>query len=488
MTAAVLFLIGILGSCQKKAPPPAAADDGPMKINIMTRQSSGELPTADNAIIKAIADLTNTDLNIEYIPNVAYREKLSVTVASNTYHTMTLIDTDGKPLEIEVDTVRAGVWWRVGDYLKDYKYLSQLDDTRIANASVDGHLWGLFRFRPAIRDGLYYRKDWADKVGFTDKPRNPEDLYKLAKAFVEKDPSGSGSYGLAQQNGFHLATLGQYYGLAQNYGFENGKLYNIIDKPEYLEMIKWWKRMYDDGLMNKDFPTVGTEKKNEMMAINYGISIHSIDQGWFSIVPLQKVHPEATFVVMTDFPDSKAPIWGRAGFNGKWYVAKQAVPDEKSFRKVMQFMDWLYSPEVNNLIYCGLEGRHFTKVGPNSITISDEQRHLYNLEVLVMEQLGSRYMRDTYKIANNTEYEEQQNYFSYEYDFPTIGDPTWPLSSETYNEIGSTLNQIIGDANTKFVTGAINEAQWKAEMTRWHTAGGDKMLAEYQNEYDTHNK
>jgi putative aldouronate transport system substrate-binding protein len=490
-----MLLAGVLVNCGRKADRQVgvtpAESDGPLYISIMTRQTTGEIPSPDNQVIREIEKVTNTDLDIDYVPNIAYREKLSVTVASNDYPMMTLMDTDGKPLTIEVDTVRAGVWWRIGDYLKDYKYLSQLDDARIKNASIDGHLWGLFRYRPSIRDGLYYRKDWAEKLGFTEKPRNPEELYAIIEAFVKKDPDGNGradTYGVAQMSSVSqaISVLAPYYGLGNGYEMVNGKLQPIFDKSGYLELIKFLKRLYDDGLMNKDFPTVTNEKRNEMMADNYGCALMSIDQGWFSIVPLQKVHPEATFTVMVDFADNKAPIWGRAGFNGKWYVAKQAVPDEKTFHKVMEFMNWLYSPEVNNLIYCGIEDRHYTKVGPDTITINDEQRRLYGTEVQVMEQIGSRYQKETYKIQNNTEYEDQLQYFYYDYNVPTVGDPTWPLASEIYNERGSDLNQIVSDANIKFVTGAISENGWKAEIERWHRSGGDQMIAEYQKDYDEH--
>jgi putative aldouronate transport system substrate-binding protein len=467
----------------------ASSGDGPFKITIMTRQSTGEIPSADHPIIKEIERITNTDLDIQYIPGAAHPEKLAVTVASNDYPMLTLFPGGGKAPTQEVEVVRAGIFWKVGDYLKRYNWLSELDDNRIQNASIDGELWGMFRWRPSVRDGLFYRSDWAEKLGM-EMPKNPEELYNMLKAFVEKDPDGNGradTYGIAQEDSLSqvIPAFAPAFGLGNGYDVVNGKLVPIILQPAYLDMLKFIKRLYDENLMNRDFPTIVGTRRDEMMGSgSYGMVINSIDKGIFSIAPLQKLHPNASFTVQVNFSDSKAPIWGRAGFDSKFYVSKKAVPDEASFLKVMEYFNHMYSPEINNLVYCGIENIHYTKTGPNSITINDEQRQRYAVDVQPIEQIAMRYQTNNYFVENNPPYDNQLNQFYYQYPGPVTGNPTWVLDSETFNERGTELDTLIEDARVQFVTGAIDERGWNAALDRWRRDGGDRMVAEYQAEYD----
>jgi putative aldouronate transport system substrate-binding protein len=493
LTAAAMLLAlnsGVFaGGGSQAASGTSAGSGGPFKITIQTRQSTGEIPGSDHPIIQAIEKIANVDLEVNFIPNAAYDEKLSVTVASNDYPMLTLFTGNAKPSTMEVETVRAGVFWKVGDYLKRYKWLSELDDGRIGNASVDGELWGMFRWRPSVRDGFFYRKDWADKLGIAP-PKNMNELYAMLKAFVEKDPDGNGradTHGIAQEQTLDqvIQTLAPAFGLGNGYDVVNGKLIPIHLQPAYLEELKFIKRLYDDGLMNRDFPTIVEARRDEMMGSGqYGMVIDSIDKGWFSFVPLQKIYPNATFTVQVHFADSKAPIWGRAGYDGKFYVSKKAVKDEASMLKVMEYFNHMYSPEVNNLVYCGLENVHYTKTGPNTITISDEQRQRFGIDVQPMEQIAMRYQKNNYEIENIPEYDKQLNNFYYNYPGETVSNPTWVLNSETFNERNTELGQMIEDAAIQYVTGAINDQGWAAVLARWRREGGDRIIAEYQAEYD----
>jgi putative aldouronate transport system substrate-binding protein len=250
-------------------PGASSGEGGPFKITMMTRQSSGEIPGPDHPVIREIERITNTDLDIQFIPNAAYAEKLAVTVATNDYPMLTLFTGGGKPATIEVEAVRAGLFWKVGDYLKRYNWLSELDDNRIQNASVDGELWGMFRWRPSVRDGLFYRSDWAEKLGIS-QPKNREELYNMLKAFVEKDPDGNGradTYGIAQEDSLAqvIPALAPTYNLGNGFDVIDGKLIPIHLQPAYLDMLKFIKRFYDEGLMNRDFPTISGTRRDEMM-------------------------------------------------------------------------------------------------------------------------------------------------------------------------------------------------------------------------------
>ncbi|MNP86675.1 Lipoprotein LipO precursor [compost metagenome] len=52
-----------------------------------------------------------------------------------------------------------------------------------------------------------------------------------------------------------------------------------------------------------------------------------------------------------------------------------------------------------------------------------------------------------------------------------------------YSGRGKELEQMITDAETKFIMGKIDEAGWKTEIDKWKKAGGDKLMEEYKTDY-----
>jgi putative aldouronate transport system substrate-binding protein len=475
------------GGNQRATAVPASASGGPFYISIMCRQSTAEPATTDNAVIKEIERITNTKLDITWASQAAYPEKLAVTVASNDYPMLTLFEF-ASPTVMEIEAVRAGLFWKVGDYIKDpqYKWLQELDADRITNASIDGELWGMYRTRPLVRNGLYYRKDWADKLGLT-KPKNGEELYQMVKAFVQNDPDGNGrndTYGIGQEAYLrnHFATLSPLFGLGNGWDIIDGKLTAVHTRQGYLDMLKYIKRFYDEGLMNRDFPTYSEDKRNELLANNYGMAITSIEKGQQSIVPLQKLHPNATFEVMTDFEGY--PLIGRSGYDSKFYISKKAVPNEADVRRIVKYFDDMHSPEINNLIYNGIENVHYTRAGGNEITVNTEQRAKYIVEVEPVTQLGFQFRKNNYTLKDAPYYQAQVDYYNNIYEVPLINDPTWVLTSDTRSENGNELEQFIWDSGVQFITGAIDERGWWAAVDRWRKDGGDKMTAEYQAGYD----
>lgn len=87
--------------------------------------------------------------------------------------------------------IRDGQFWEIGPLLKDFPNLSKLKSTTNDNTKVDGKLYTLYRGVDIARQGLIYRKDWADKLGLKP-PANMDELYAMAKAFTENDPDGNG--------------------------------------------------------------------------------------------------------------------------------------------------------------------------------------------------------------------------------------------------------------------------------------------------------
>ena len=501
LVLALLMAAMAVSACSSQAPATSSApvgtsesaapsgDEAPFEIEILTRFHTPESPTAENLAVAEIERIANVKLNITWIPQTAYDDKINVTIASGDYPQVMLITGNAKPMAVEVEAVRAGMFWKVGDYLQDYDNLKSLNASAIENASIDGELWGMYRTRPLARTGFFYRTDWMEKFNL-EAPKSPEHLKEILRKFVNEDPDGNGvndTAGMAQEDLLDsaIAAVAPYFGLPHKWFIENDTLRPIQYDERYFEIVKWFKECYDEGLMNRDFPTVNSAQRDELMTGRYGFAFTSIDKGDKAVVALQQINPNADFTVGLTF--SEAPeqyIWGRAGWDGKYYISTQKVKEEADVRRIMEYFNAMHSPEISNLIAYGFEGTHYDKVDDKTIRISEEQKTKFLQEIEVMEQLGFRYTVNNYSVADMPSYQAQYTEIFKTKDALTRGDPTAAFNSETYNEKGKDLETFLNDTNTKFITGAIDEAGWRSAIEQWGKTGFDNIVKEYQEVYD----
>jgi putative aldouronate transport system substrate-binding protein len=129
----------------------------------------------------------------------------------------------------------------------------------------------------------------------------------------------------------------------------------------------------------------------------------------------------------------------------------------------------------------GVEGKHFAKIEGNKVEFKDFngfQREVkpyrdnliniegYNVPALKDTPLGEK---GTQMALENTKY--------------AVPNPALTLVSETYSERGKELEQMINDAQTKYIMGKIDDAGWQAEVEKWRKSGGDKLIKEYEEAY-----
>ena len=63
------------------------------------------------------------------------------------------------------EAIRDDQFWEIGPYFEEFKNLGKLKEAVVKNTMVDGKVYSLYQGRPLSRQGLIYRKDWADKLG-----------------------------------------------------------------------------------------------------------------------------------------------------------------------------------------------------------------------------------------------------------------------------------------------------------------------------------
>jgi len=235
-------------------------------ISIMAKLHTPEVP--DSRIREIVEEKTDVNLDIKWVPNNNYNEKLNTAFATNTLPQVVSIGSE--QLDQFREAIRDGQFWEVGPYLEDYEHLTQLKDPIIENSMIDGKVYSLYQGRPLSRMGIVYRKDWADHLGL-EAPTTTDEVFEMAQAFTEDDPNQSGeddTIGIADGDGLYWGAfklIASWFGTPNSRGEQDGQLLPEFMFPEYLEAMNYMKDLRDNGYINQDFPITSKEDEAAMI-------------------------------------------------------------------------------------------------------------------------------------------------------------------------------------------------------------------------------
>ncbi|MDI4645151.1 extracellular solute-binding protein [Cohnella hashimotonis] len=475
---------GSTSSNATKANP--GSEGKPLSLSMMNIFYSTEPPKQDNEILKKIEEYTNTDLDITWVPSTAYEDKLNVTVASGQLP-QTLLVTNNKLTSI-VNSIRSGMFWEVGPYLKDYPNLSQMNEKVLDNISIDGKVYGIYRYRALARYGVIIRKDWLDRLGLKE-PTTVDELYKVAKAFTQNDPDGNGkndTYGVAEEKSIGILNqFALYLGAPNNWGEKDGKLQPAFMYPEYKQALQLVKKMYDEKLITQDFAVANrADQINQQKA---GIYFSVIDDAAYKHEDLYKLNSSANIDILQPITGPLGTrVLATTGYNGTFMFPKTSVKSEEELKRILGFFDKLADEPMQNLLGWGIEGKHYTLSNDKPVR-TEEQTQLDSSEINPLRQLvwddGAKKMSGenppiVQKFSDLLKANEQY----------AITDQANPYLSDTQTEKGSELVKIIDEAKTKYIMGAIDDKGWDSAVQNWLNGGGQKIIEEYTAAYQSSKK
>ncbi|MDQ1912670.1 extracellular solute-binding protein [Paenibacillus sp. GD4] len=459
----------------------AGADQGPLQLTMMLPTYNPEQMPADSQVLKQLEEKTNTKLTVSWVPSSSYTDKLSATVASGELP-KTFVALEPKASFI-VNAARTGMFWEVGPYLKSYPNLSKMSDIVLKNVSIDGKIYGVYRERDLARFGLMIRQDWLTNLGL-QAPKNVDELYTVLKAFATGDPDKNGkqdTIGLAvgmQGNviaGFKDMLV--YMGGPNEWELKDGKLVPAHMTAAYLDTLKFYKKLYDEKIINQDFALVkdGRAVMNKGQA---GLWIDNMLDGKGIEDNLKKVDPNAKINLLNRISGPKGErTRAGAGYLGMYMIPKTSVKTEAELKQILAYFDKVSEKDIQNLMKYGIEGKQYTvengSYKPNQdpkikaeITDGNQFMILQNEVVnygTELEKLSTKLFQDNVTIA--------------------LANPAAPFISNTEIEKGKELAKIIEDAAVKFIMGSIDEAGWKQAVEKWQQGGGSKVIEEFNAEY-----
>ena len=235
------------------------SDLPPLSLSVMLPYGTNEHDDEEltQRYYQEIEEYTNTDIEFIFYDSDSYYEKLTLTLAGGDLPSVLVT---GKSPEF-INAVENDAFWDITDYIDDYENLSVMPETVRSNASINGRLYGVPRSRDLGRNGFGYRLDWLNNLGLKE-PETIDELYDMLVGFTYDDPDGNGqddTYGLGVTEYAGTWDIMQiWFGAPNGWGIdENGDLIPAHLTSEYDDALAWFRKIYEEGLVNPNFHEVG---------------------------------------------------------------------------------------------------------------------------------------------------------------------------------------------------------------------------------------
>lgn len=457
----------------------------PLKLSIMVPAFSTELPDKSSPVWQQLEEYTNTELEILWTPNSSYPDKMNITLASGDLPTIMNVSKDPSV----ISAARNGAFWEVGPYLKDYPNLSQAHEVVLNNTSIDGKIYGVYRARTLGRMGVTYNMVWLENLGL-EPAKTIDEFYNILYQFTYGDPDRNGkddTYGMTVTKYTGPWDIMQvWFGAPNKWGEdENGKLIPDFMTPEYREALKFFRKIYEEGLVNEDFAVMDPAVWNDPF-INgeSGVFVDVADNARRLNNSMQDKEPR-------DQPYTgvfQAPVGPKghrdlptSGWSGMFVISKSKVKTEEELHRVLEFLDKLNDVEMKLLLGYGIEGRHYDMV--NGYVVPRELDASLKKEIEGFNQL-LMFLGEPEPGYEETEINKMINEVWEANEKIVVGNPAEPLVSEVYGRVGQQLDNIIGDARIQYIVGQIDDEGFDAAIDLWMRSGGEEYINEINELYE----
>lgn len=482
---AALTLAGTSGC--RNSDQDAAMVDEPSAISLLTASFSSNSATKDSRVWRMLEEYTHTKLNITWSPNASYNDKVNIALASGTVPM--IVKVENTRLPGVAAAIKKGDFWDIGPYLSRYPNLSQADPETLRNISLEGKIYGIYRARAPGRLGISIRKDWLDRLQLP-MPQTIDDFYRVLKAFTHQDPDGNGiqdTYGLAvSKYDVPWDIMQIWFGAPNKWGEDaEGKLIPDHMTEPYREALRFFRKLYEEGLVNRDFPIADSSRWREQVTSGAaGVMLDVADTAGRLESALAETDPQAVIDVAGAI---SGPMGLRSlatpGYNGIYLISRNGVKTEQELLKVLDFLDKLNDLEIQRLLAFGIDGIHYTiEDGRIRFKSANEIPQEYNINDLdqllpMIPDLKTNMFRAATPLREKAASIIQEN------SKIIVTNPAEALESSTYLQKGTMLDAMIVEARNHYIIGRLDDEGFDRKVEEWRQSGGDDLIREMNEAY-----
>ncbi|WP_096439639.1 extracellular solute-binding protein [Alteribacter populi] len=490
MFCLAMMLILVSGCSDAETGGEESSGDETLDISMALNFDGTEAPSSGSDVEAKLEELTNTELDITHMVSANFCDRLPVLIASGDLPDV--IASCGPPNQSYLlSAMQDDVFWEIGEYLDQFPTLASMADIVYENVSINEELYGIPRYRPLSRFVTVYRQDWLDNLGL-EEPTNFDEFVDVMRAFTFDDPNQSGE---DDTRGYTSVSLpGQFgfdFGLAHGSPHmwdvdESGNFTKDHETEEFLEGLKFSRQVFEEGLVNSDI--VAPDRSAREADFENGVSgmWAASSNNVLSIeAALKSNEPDAELGVYNalEGPVGDRRLPSQMGSNGILMFPRASVESEEHLLQLLGFFEEIASnQEVIDLFAWGIEGEHY-ELNDGVPEHIDYDKYMNAVGYPYRYPLVTAPIEESMTQGQLSELAEYVLELEAENDELVVTDPAINLVSETENQMGADLEQLINDAKFQFVTGEIDEDQWWEAVETWKDRGGDQVRAELEEQY-----
>jgi putative aldouronate transport system substrate-binding protein len=324
----------------------------------------------------------------------------------------------------------------------------------------------------------------------------------MLTGFTYDDPDGNGkddTYGLGVTSYAGTWDIMQaWFGVPNGWGIDaNGDLVPAALTEEYNNALKWFRKIYSEGLVNPDFDVIAGGDWDTLL-LRAGVAGSTADvvdrfrrnQEYFEGQGIPSEHM-IIGAVDTGLGLKTLPT---AGYADILAISKQKVKTEEELKRVLQFLNDIMNAEMLNVITFGFEGISY-KLDENGYAVhfTEEDKvaagvELYNFkdgmnQLLPYFQAPEEIEKTLTTAPATSEIRLMEAAIKIENAKYAVPNPGASYTSKTYTEIAATIDPIIAEARIAYIKGTIDDVGLQEAKDRWLRSGGETVIKEMNELY-----
>lgn len=489
-------------SSATKAPETSATVSPPVKLRFFISDFAQPVPggsAMDNPTFKYLAQKTNTELDVVFLPHQQYDQQLKNKYASGDIPDIVM------QWGAQGDLFDNNQLVALNEYIDKYgqNLKKAIPQAAWDAVTINGKIYAI----PEASAGnitenrvLFVRKDWMDNVGITSVPKTPDELLTLLRAFRDKDPNKNGKKDEIAFSGRENLSwvenlLGMYGQNQYTAKIENGEMIPGIISTNMKQGLGFLRTMMEEKLMDSEFMS---NKRNiweqKIQQGIVGMWNHDPALAWDWQDRLNKSLPNEKPNVIV-IPTPKAPGVTDAGhkrgaINKVYQVTKKA----KDPAAVVKFFDWLVTQEGQEFVNFGIPGDTLTK---NGSQISYDKQKDTDAKTaawrsLVLNLVGYNEEILKAKLNNDEAFAKQKDAFQVagSESIPDImaGMPTIKSNAPEVQDFGSATTPLFQETAAKIIFGEKPLDYFDEYVKKYRSLGGDDIIRQATEWYNKNKK
>ncbi|MDQ0902163.1 MULTISPECIES: extracellular solute-binding protein [unclassified Paenibacillus] len=479
---------------------------------------TGKAPTNGNnfeetLVWKEYAKMTNVNVKFQLVPFENLNEKRNLVLAGGDYP-----DAFYSSRVSSADLAKygaQGTFVKLNDLIDNYapnfkKLMEKYPDLKKGLTMPDGGIYSFPSFYSPdflpmlIGTPLWVKQEWLEKLKMKE-PTTTEEFYQYLKAVKNTDLNGNGQADEVPYAGEGINPLIEQIRGAWDFG-NRGLGHKFVDvdsksnelrffrtDPKYKEVIEYVRKLYTEGLIDKEIFTVkpaALYAKGQKGVFGSTINPNPMTQmsqpGYYGLGALKGPHGDQLFTQI------KVPI--------VWPGSFVVTDKNKNPEATIRWIDHLYGDEGATFYFMGVEGQTYKKAADGKLEFVEEITK--NPNGLTMDQALAKYI--TWLGGSYPGY-VQEKYFKGSETLPesiAVGKKAeqhkvkelWNAFNFTQEEtefrstVGNDIQNYISEMEAKFISGSAPMSEWDKYVSTVDKMGVGEYMKIYKQAYDRYKK